>query len=175
MRWPITIYVPLTYRRLALTSIGDLVRIMRTSQLACALRQLHVTIDNGDYNDYCAATTSNQLIRMVNLHTFTFCKPFFSTLIMRWILIEILTLSNVMHVLQRANISIFININDLNHIRLSLLFTDHRHVDVRFAFSLINCLPHLEVPQYIPRGNRFHPREVVGATFVVNHWSEKSE
>ncbi|CAF4652082.1 unnamed protein product, partial [Rotaria sp. Silwood2] len=75
-----------------------------------------------------------------------------------------------MHVLQRANISIFININDLNHIRLSLLFTDHRHVDVRFAFSLINCLPHLEVPQYIPRGNRFHPREARDDQYYYHMW-----
>ncbi|CAF4698669.1 unnamed protein product, partial [Rotaria sp. Silwood2] len=29
--------------------------------------------------------------------------------------------------------------------------------------------------QYIPRGNRFHPREIVGVTFVVNHWSNRSE
>jgi len=80
-----------------------------------------------------------------------------------------------MPVLRRANVSIFININDLNRISLSPLFTDHRHVDVHFAFSLINCPQYIKVTQYIPRGNHFHPREIVGATFVVNDWSIRSE
>ncbi|CAF0950292.1 unnamed protein product [Rotaria sp. Silwood1] len=137
MGWPITIYVPLTYLRLALTFMDDLIRIISTTQLFCALHQLHITIDDCNYDEYCTATTSNQLIRMVNLHTFTFLKRFFSTLIIGWTLIEILTSSNIMPVLQHANISIFINISDLNHISSSPLFTDYRHVDVHFAFSLI--------------------------------------
>ncbi|CAF1278593.1 unnamed protein product [Rotaria sordida] len=175
MGWPITVHVPLTYLRAALTSMDYLVRIMSTSQLSSSLCQLHVTIDDGNYDNYCAATTSDQLIPMVNLHTFTFFKAFFSRLIIRWTLIEILTSFNVMPVLQRANMSLFINIDELNRISSSPLFTDHRHVNVHFAFSLINCSQYLEVTQYIPRGNRFHPREIVGATFVVNHWSQKSE
>ncbi|CAF2504455.1 unnamed protein product [Rotaria sp. Silwood2] len=156
--WPITVCVPLTYLRVALTSMGDLVRIMSTSQLACALRQLHVTIDNGNYNDYCTATTSNQLIRMVNLHTFTFFKLF-------------LDYNNEMDIDRHSDIVQCHACSSTS----SPLFTDHRHVDVHFAFSLINYPQHLEVTQYIPRGNRFQPREIVGATFVVNHWSEKSE
>ena len=29
--------------------------------------------------------------------------------------------------------------------------------------------------QYIPRGHRSHPREIVGATFLTNQWSNRSE
>ncbi|CAF5162746.1 unnamed protein product, partial [Rotaria sp. Silwood1] len=45
----------------------------------------------------------------------------------------------VMPILQRTNVSLFININDLKRISSSSLFIDHRHVDVHFAFNLINC------------------------------------
>ncbi|CAF4715359.1 unnamed protein product, partial [Rotaria socialis] len=53
------------------------------------------------------------------------------------------------------------------------IVTDHRHVDVHFAFHLLNCPQYIKVTPYIPRGNRFHSREIVGATFVVNHWSDR--
>jgi hypothetical protein len=82
--------------------------------------------------------------------------------------------SNLMTVLQHANVSILINIEDLNCIGSSSLFTDHRHVDVHFAFHLINYSQYMKVTQYIPRGNYFHPREIDSATFV-NHWSNRSE
>ncbi|CAF5074503.1 unnamed protein product, partial [Rotaria sp. Silwood1] len=81
----------------------------------------------------------------------------------------------VMPILQRTNVSLFININDLNRISSSSLFIDHRHVDVHFAFNLINCPQYKWITQYISRGNRFHPREIIGTTFVVNHWSNRSE
>ncbi|CAF4341721.1 unnamed protein product, partial [Rotaria sordida] len=80
-----------------------------------------------------------------------------------------------MPVLPRANVSIFININDLNRISSSPLFTDHRHVNIHLAFNLINCPQYIKVIQYIPRGNRFHSREIVDATFVVNHFSDRSK
>jgi hypothetical protein len=107
---------------------------------------------------------------MVNLHTFTLVQTFFSVLKIEWTDFEILTSSNVMPILRRANVSLFINTNDLSCIGSTPLFTDHRHVDVHFAFNLINCPQYIKVTPYIPRGNRFHPREIVGATFVVNHW-----
>ncbi|CAF4963629.1 unnamed protein product [Rotaria sp. Silwood1] len=81
----------------------------------------------------------------------------------------------VMPILQRTNVSLFININDLNHISSSSLFIDHRHVDVHFAFNLINGPQYKWITQYIPCGNRFHPREIIGTTFVINHWSNRSE
>ncbi|CAM4759723.1 unnamed protein product [Rotaria magnacalcarata] len=55
------------------------------------------------------------------------------------------------------------------------IFTDHRHVDVHFAFHLLNCPQYVKVTPYIPRGNRFHSREIVGAIFVVNRWFHRSE
>ncbi|CAM4838015.1 unnamed protein product [Rotaria magnacalcarata] len=70
---------------------------------------------------------------------------------------------------------LFININDINRIGSSGIFADHRHVDVHFAFHLLNCPQYVKVTPYIPRGSRFHSREIVGATFVVNHWSDRSE
>ncbi|CAF1075860.1 unnamed protein product [Rotaria sordida] len=118
---------------------------------------------------------SNLSIRMINLHTFSLVQTFFSMLTIEWTVFEILTSSNVMPVLRRANVSLFININDLNCISSSGIFTDHRHVDVHFAFNLLNCSPYTKVTPCIPRGNRFHSREIVGATFVVNHWSPRSE
>ncbi|CAF4447927.1 unnamed protein product [Rotaria sp. Silwood2] len=71
--------------------------------------------------------------------------------------------------------SLFIDIDDLNLIGSSPLFTDHRTIDVHFAFNLINCSQYLEMTQYIPRGSGFHPREIIGVTFVVKHWSSRSK
>jgi hypothetical protein len=106
---------------------------------------------------------------MINLHTFTLMQMFFSKRLIEWTLFEMLTSSKVMPVLRRANVSIFININDINHISSSRLFTDHRHVDVHFVFNLLHYPEYIKVTQYIPRGNRFHTREIVGATFIVIH------
>ncbi|CAF3964632.1 unnamed protein product [Rotaria sp. Silwood1] len=80
-----------------------------------------------------------------------------------------------MPILQRTNVSLFININDLKRISSSSLFIDHRHVDVHFAFNLINCPQYKWITQYIPCVNRFHLREIIGTTFVINHWSNRSE
>ncbi|CAF1535258.1 unnamed protein product, partial [Rotaria sordida] len=155
--------------------MDDLVRIMSTQQLSYSLCQLHVTIGNGGYRKYCTTSIFHSLIPMVNLHTFTFFQHFFSWLRIEWTFIEMLTSSNVMPVLRRANISYFINIDDLKRIGSSSIFTDHRHIDVHFAFHLINCSEFLEMTQYIPRGNCFYPREIVGATFVVNDWSYRPD
>jgi hypothetical protein len=92
-----------------------------------------------------------------------------------WTLFEMLTSSKIMPILRRANVSLFIDTNDLNRISSSALFTDHRHVNVNFAFNLFNCPQYIEMTQYIPRGNHFHPREILGVTFVVNHRSNRSE
>ncbi|CAF4201985.1 unnamed protein product [Rotaria sp. Silwood2] len=175
-RWPITTaIVPLTYLRLGLPTIDILVHLISTPSLSNTLRQLHVKVRNSIFNTQTPISTTNLSIRMVNLHTFTLFQKFFSELTIEWTVFETLTSSNVMPVLRRANVSIFINANDLNRISSSPLFTDHRHVDVNFAFNLINCPQYIKLTQYIPRGHRFHPRDIVGATFVVNHWSDRSE
>ncbi len=169
--WPITTAItPLTYLRLSLASMKILLRVISTQPLSNTLRQLHVQIGISFIKSHSPVCMSNLSIRMVNLHTFTLVQTFFSVLKIEWTDFEILTSSNVMPILRRANVSLFINTNDLSCIGSTPLFTDHRHVDVHFAFNLINCPQYIKVTPYIPRGNRFHPREIVGATFVVNHW-----
>ncbi|CAF3028695.1 unnamed protein product [Rotaria sp. Silwood2] len=150
-RWPITTaIVPLTYLRLGLPSIDILVRLISTPSLSNTLHQLHVKVSNSIFNTHAPISTTNLSIRMVNLHTFTLVQKFFSELTIEWTVFETLTSSLP-------------------------LFTDHRHVDVDFTFNLIDCPQYIKITQYIPRGHRFHPREIVGATFIVNHWSERSE
>ncbi|CAF3056610.1 unnamed protein product [Rotaria sp. Silwood2] len=174
--WPITTAVaPLIYLRLSLSNMDDLLRLISTEPLFDTLRQLHITIGDSDSNKHCPVSMSNLSIRMINLHTFSLVQTFFSLLTIEWTVFEILTSSNVMPVLRRANVSLFININHLSCISSSGIFTDHRHVDVHFAFNLLNCPHNIKVTPYIPRGNRFHSREIVGATFVVNRWSPRSE
>lgn len=175
-RWPITTAVaPLTYLRLSLLNMDILLRLMSTEPLSDTLRQLHITIGFSDSNTHCPVSMCNLSIRMINLHTFSLVQTFFSMLTIEWTVFEILTSSNVMPVLRRANVSLFININDLNCISSSRIFTDHRHVDIHFAFNLLNYPQYIKVTPYIPRGNHFHSREIVGATFVVNRWSDRSE
>ncbi len=169
--YPITTtIVPLTYLRLRLAGIDILLRLMTTS-LSNTLRQLHIKLS---YNDFHKLTT-NLLISMVKLHTFTLVQILPSMLTIELIVFEMLTSSKVMPFLRRANVSLRINTNDLYRIGSSPLFIDYRHVDVNFAFHLINCPQYINVTPFIPCDNRFHPREIVGVTLVVNHWSDRSE
>jgi hypothetical protein len=171
-RWPVTtVMVPLNYLRLVLPSTDILIRLMSTPSLSQTLRQLHVRLS---YNER-PPPTPNLSISMTKLHIFTLVQTFFSMFTIEWIFFEMLTSFNVMPVLRRANISIFIDNKDVNCLSSSPLFTDHRHVDVHFAVSLVNCPQYADITQYIPHGNRFHPREIVGVSFVVNHRSDPSE
>lgn len=166
--WDITTAtVPLTYLRLDLLCLDTLICVMSTPPLCHSLRQLYVKLGPSHSNSCSAKLTSNKCIQMVNLHTFTLVQNFFSKLTIEWADFEILTSSKVMPVLCRANVSIFISTNNVNRLRSSSFFTDHRHVDVHFAFHLINCPQYTTVTQYIPHGNYFHPREIVGAKFVI--------
>lgn len=174
--WPFTTaIVPLTYLRLHLPSMQSLVKLMSTPPLSNTLRHLHVEIGNSYWNRSSRDLVPTVSIQMANLHTFTLVQTFFCTRTMEWTLFEWLTSSNVMPALQRANIAFFVNINDFNRIRSAPLFADHRHVIVNFAFSLISCPQYTEVTRFIPCGSRFYPREIVGVTFMVNTWSERSK
>jgi hypothetical protein len=151
--------------------MDTLIRLILTTPLSDTLRQLLVRI-----SDSCSPLSiSNLSIRMINLHTFTLVQTFSSMLTIEWTIFEMLTSSNVMPVLRHANVSICININDLNRISSSPLFTDYRHVDVHFAINLINCSQYINVTQYIPRGNRFHPREIASVIFLVKYVSDRLE
>lgn len=63
-------------------------------------------------------------------------------------------------------------INDFSRIRTAPLLTDQRRVEINFAFSLVNEPRYNEMTKIIPHGRHFHPRSVIGATFVVDSWSD---
>lgn len=170
--------VPLTYLRLYLPDIISLVKIMLTPPLSDTLRQLHVQTNN--YIDRSSSFPSASIvsIEMVNLHTFTLAQAFFYNFPIDWAHVELLTSSKVMPALRRANIALFMEINDFNRIRTTPLFIDQRRVEVNFAFTLVrsvNNLQYKEMTQFIPCGSHSHPREVVGATCVVDYWLATTE
>ncbi|CAF1582923.1 unnamed protein product [Rotaria sp. Silwood1] len=104
-----------------------------------------MTTGDSDSNTHCPVSMSNISSRMINLPTFALVQTFFSMLTIEWTVFEILTSSNVMPVGRRVNVSLFININDLNCISLSGFFTDHRPVNVHFAFNLLNYSQYIKV------------------------------
>ena len=174
--WPnTTAIVPLTYLRLSLPSMDSLIRLLSTPPLSNTLKQLHVQIGNSSLNTQSSISKSDLSMQIIHLHTFTLVQKFFSSFFIEWTTFERLTSSEVMPILRRAKVSIFLQMNDLHRINSSSLFTDHRHVDVHFAFHLTNCRQYNEVTQYIPRGHRFHPCEIVGATLLINRWTDRSK
>lgn len=170
-----TTTVPLTYLRLSLRNMDSLVRLLSTSPLSQTLRRLHLKLGNSRADARCFMSKSDLSFPMNNLHTFTLVQTLFSITTIEWTMFERLISSEIMPVLRRANVSIAMHVNDLIQISSLSLFTDHRHVDVHFAFHLFNCPQYRQVTQYIPCGNPFHPREIVGATFLVKEWSDKSK
>ena len=174
--WPFTgAIVPLTYIRVSLPNVGILVKLMSTSPLSNTLRHLHIQAGSDVYDSSGNNPIHTVSVSMVNLHTFTLVQTYLSQLTIEWQHVEMLTSSKVMPVLRRANFALFVNINDLDRIRSATIFIDHRHVEVNFAFSLVNCRRYDEMTQLIPCGSHFHPREIAGATFVVNAWCERSK
>lgn len=164
--------VPLTYLRIHLLSLDSLIRVMSTPPLCHTLRQLHVLLGASGSETCFGKLTSKICIQMIHLHTFTFLQKCISSITIEWTDFEVLISSKVMPVLRRANVSIFLSIDSLKSLRSSSLFTDHRHVDVHFAFHLLNSSEHIQGTQYIPHGNHFHPREIVGVKLViVNGWT----
>ena len=174
--WPFTTtIVPLNYIRLHLQNIETLVELMSTPPLSNTLRQLHIEIGNDMLDLSSHALISTLLIEMINLHTFTLVQTFFSALTVEWKNFESLTSSKVMPALRRANVALFVNIDDFSRISSASLFTDHRQVEVNFAFSLVDCPQYSEMTQFIPRGGCFHLREIAGATFAVSEWCDRSK
>ena len=55
------------------------------------------------------------------------------------------------------------------------VFVDYRHVDVHFAFHLVNCSEYARMALCIPCENRFHQKEIVSTSLLVNHRMKKSE
>jgi hypothetical protein len=162
------IRAPLTYLRVTLHCIDDLLVIMATRPLYATLRQLHVKMrDKGA--DLCVRVFEmNIAFRMSSLGTFTFVKSLHRQFSDEWTLIEALTSPHVMPVLKRANLIVAIHVSDINNINQSMLFNDHRRVDIQYAFILDEDRSHIDVDQRIPRGSRSHPRPVASATFLRN-------
>ena len=120
--WPLTTaIIPLTYLRLILPNMDSLVRLLSTPPLSSTLKQLHVGMGENTSNIH-SIPKSDLSIQMINLHTFTLAQKFFYASTIEWKIFEILTSSTVMPVLRRANVSIFLDINDLNRIGSIITF-----------------------------------------------------
>ena len=75
---------------------------------------------------------------------------------------------NVMPVLRRLNLAIFVRVDELNRIGRFLRFNDQRRVMVHFTLMTCYHRSHRKLTDLLPRGGIHHPREVVGVTYVVN-------
>ena len=169
MDWNITpIRVPLTYLRITVHRVADLLAIMSTRPLSTTLRQLHVKLRDKGVGLSIRASEMKIAFRMSSLHTFTFVKSLSRKFPDEWTLIDTLTSSTIMPVLRRAKLIVAINVWDLNRIDRSALFNDDRRVDVQYAFGLTDHRSHTYLYPRIPRGSRSHPRCVASATFVEN-------
>ena len=138
---------------------------MSTELLSNTLEQLHVRVVDGDIHD---DFPFGSLIRMNHLHTFTLAQDYFSSRPVSSTTIEQLVDMDVMPVLRRLNLAIFVRVNEMNRIGRFLRFNDQRRVMVHFALMTSYHRSHRKLTDLLPRGSIHHPREVVGVTYVVN-------
>jgi hypothetical protein len=171
--WHITtIQCPLNYLRLPCQNIKQLCDVMSLEALSTTLEQLHVamrSLNMGSKNDLPKELV---LPKMINLHTFVLVQSIFSKNRIQWSTIEFLTSPNIMPVLRQVNLVIFINVDDLNCINRSALFTDDRRIDIQFAFIMDDSSLGIQLSQHMPHGSRFHPRQIVGVTCVLSYLSQ---
>jgi hypothetical protein len=167
--WQITtIHSPLKYLRVSLHDIAHVFHVISADKLSTTLEQFHITLRSIDPMCEKNLPEKLELPPMMHLHTFTLIQSIFSENRIEWSTIESLTAPNVMPVLQRVNLAIFISVHDLDRINGSLLFTDDRQIDVQFAFIVDSSSLGIQLSHQMPRGSRFHPREVIGVTCVVS-------
>ena len=167
MDWDTTpVRAPLTYLRVTLHCIEDLLAIMATRSLSTTLRHLHVKLRDSSWDIRLRGSEMKIAFRMSSLCTFTFVKALHWQFSDEWSFIDVLTSFTVMPVLQRAKLIVAIDESDLNWIDRSALFNDNRRVDVQFAFILNDDRSYPDLDRRIPRGSRSHPRWVVSTTFV---------
>ena len=165
----------LTYLRVSLQHAAHLYYIMSSKTLSTSLEQIHVTMRSMDPMCQRIVPEDLELPRMMHLHTFTLIQTILSDNRYEWSTIESLLTPVHLPVLRRVNLAIFISADDLYEMKRSLLFTDDRRVDVQFAFIVDNSSPGIQLSDQIPHGSRFHPRQVVGVTCVVNELSAKHQ
>ncbi|CAF4741151.1 unnamed protein product, partial [Rotaria sp. Silwood2] len=109
---------------------------------------------------------------MKALHTLSFVKPFNWHSIGEWTFINLFTSSNIMPVLRRVNFSLVIDVNDLIQMRNSALFIDSRHIDIHYAFIVIDDRPHEELVNYVPCSSQSYSRQKASATFISDCWPD---
>lgn len=169
--WPLRlIETHLTYLRITLLTPFVLFNLMNTKPLSRTLQQLHITMSDLASNPDPRYSDRNVWPRMEVLHTFTFIKSFKWHFNKEWFLLDILTGSDVMPLLRRMNFCIVIDVNDLDRMYHSALFTDYRHVDVHYAFMINDNREHIQLIDYVRRCNQYHRRQIVSATFISECW-----
>ncbi|CAF4017623.1 unnamed protein product [Rotaria sp. Silwood2] len=100
------------------------------------------------------------------LRTFTFAKSFYWYFDKEWRLIDRITSARVMPILQLMNFASVINSDDLDRMRHSALFNDHRNVAVHYAFIINDGGSHMKLSECVPCGSQTHPRPIGSATFA---------
>ncbi|CAF1293778.1 unnamed protein product [Rotaria magnacalcarata] len=169
--WRITsISVPLTYIRIVLNTVNDLLHLMSTFPLSKTLQQLHVKLSDCYWDFEFPLPTPNVLPRMNQLHTFTFAKSFQWKLNAEWTFVEILTSANVMPILRKANLAVVLTVEDLDRINQSSIFIDSHRVDVHFALHIHGTCHYTKARDHLPRGSLFHPKQVMLSRFITNYW-----
>ena len=158
----------LTYVRISLGDVAHLYHLMSNKTLSTTLEQLHVTLRSKDPLCEKLLPEDLELPPMINLHTFTLIQTILSDNRIEWSTIESITTPDHMPVLRRVNLAIFITVIDLYRINRSLLFTDDRRIDVQFAFILESASVDIQSIHQMVHGSRFHPRQAVGVTCVLN-------
>ncbi|CAF5018562.1 unnamed protein product [Rotaria sp. Silwood1] len=157
-----TIQSPLNYLRVSMQDIPHLCHVISRETLSTTLEQLHVTMRSLHVIRENSLPKGLVLSKMINLHTFTLVQSIFSYNRIEWSTIESLTAPNVMPVLRRMNLAIFITVDDLYCINRSSLFIDDRRIDVQFVFIIDDTSLGIQLSHHVPHGSHFHPRQIVG-------------
>jgi hypothetical protein len=148
---------------------------MNAQPLCRTLQQLHISLSDVTTSSNLSPKVCNRNVwpRMEVLHTFTFVKSFYWHFSKEWFLLDMLSSSYVMPVLRRMNFCIVIDINDLDRMYLSSLFTDSRHVDIHYAYVINNNQENTQLIDYIRYIiNQSHRHELVSATFLSQVWPQ---
>ena len=167
------IHSRLAYLRLSLQDMAHLYHVMSSNILSATLEQFHVTMRS--HHPLCEKIFPRdlRLPPMMKLHTFSLFQTILSDNRIEWSTIESVTDPNHMPVLRQVNLAIFITVNDLYRINGSSLFTDHRRIDVQFAFIIDNHPSGVQLSHLVPHQNRLYSRQVVGVTCVVSKLSTR--
>ena len=139
---------------------------MKTRPLFATLRYLLVKLRNLGTDQRNLAAEIKALPPMTSLIAFTFVKSLYRQFLDEWSIIDTLTSSTVMPVLQRTKLIATIDASDLNMIKHSALFNDHRLVDVQYAFIVNDDRPHTDFDNRLPQGSRSHRRPIASVSFV---------